>query len=681
MGEFGNTRNMIIAVVASIVIFTAWQLFFEAPRIEREQQLVQEQQELAEQQQQVETQENAEAVIVVDGDEVNVVESPRVTIETPLLRGSIRLAGALFDDLILKGYHVTEDPRSPEIVLLAGTDTEAPYFIDVGWDNAEGEVEVPGPTALWETEDEVLSPGAPVTLTWTNGSGVVFEREIAVDDGYMFTVTQRVINDVGASGALRPTALTERRGLPETTGFFVLHEGPMGVFDETLEEYEYDDLSDDGLIQHLSTGGWLGYSDKYWLVALVPDQTAPITGQFSYERGTLGRYQVGWVENQPFNIAEQDVEVTTHFFAGAKVVGLLDQYEEELSVPLFDRAVDFGWFYFLTKPLFELLHWIYTHVGNFGVAIMCLTVIVRLILYPLANKSYKSMSRMKKLGPQMQAMRERFKDDRQAQQREMMALYKREKVNPAAGCLPILVQIPVFFALYKVLLVSIEMRHAPFVLWITDLSAPDPTSIFNLYGLLPFDPPSFLLIGVLPTLMGLSMWAQQRLNPAPADPIQAKIFAFLPLVFTFLLAGFAAGLVLYWTTNNLLSLAQQYIIMRRMGAPIGRKAGEAERKRIDEEAKLAVEKAKEEQRQQREQDRQTAPAPTKPFKPKKARGAPAKTSQGKSGQSRSGPNKSGHGKSGQGRPGQSKSGQGKSGKQGGNRKGGSGRPSPRGSGA
>ncbi len=669
---------MIIAIVASVVIFLAWQFFFEAPRIEREQQLLVEQQQLAEQQQEIEVQEAQEAVIVIDGAEVNVVESPRVAIETPLLTGSIRLAGALFDDLVLKGYHLTEDPESPEVVLLAGTESEAPYFVDIGWESVENDVEVPGPTALWEADGEALTPDNPVTLTWTNEAGVVFEREIAVDDRYMFTVTQRVINDVGASGTVHPTAMAERRGLIETTGFFVLHEGPIGVFDETLEEYEYDDLSDEGLIQHPSTGGWLGYSDKYWLVALVPEQSEAITGQFSYERGTLGRYQVGWAENRARNIASEDVEITTRFFAGAKVVDMLDTYEEELAIPLFDRAVDFGWFYFLTKPLFQLLHWFYTHVGNFGVAIMCLTVVVRIILYPLANKSYKSMSRMKKLGPQMQAMRERFKDDRQAQQREMMALYKREKVNPAAGCLPILVQIPVFFALYKVLLVSIEMRHAPFVLWITDLSAIDPTSIFNLYGLLPFDPPSFLMIGVLPTLMGLSMWAQQRLNPAPADPVQAKIFAFLPLVFTFLLAGFAAGLVLYWTTNNLLSLAQQYVIMRRMGAPIGRKAGEAERKRLEEEAKQAVEKAKEEQRQQREEQRQATPAPTKPFKPKKARSGTAKTGPAKQNQGKQNQAKQSQGKSRSSSSGQSKS---RSGNKGGNRKGGSGRAAPKGSGA
>ena len=642
MESFGNSRNLIIAIVISAAILGLWQIFYEMPRAEREQQAQWEQQQRAAEQMEAEaagegtpptvtdggTGIPADA-IELDGEIVDVADSPRVTIVSDTLHGSIRLAGARLDDLTLRNYHITVDPESPEVVLLAPEESTLPYFVEFDWSSEGGGVTLPDPTTLWQADsDKLVAGGPPLVLTWTSPEGLGFERRIALDENNMFEVTQSVTNGSDQAVSLYPTMRSERHGLPQLENFMVLHEGPVGVFDETLEEMDYSDVDDDGRITHNGTGGWLGFSDKYWLVALVPDQQTHVTGVIEPLRGAVPSYAIEMIEDQPVELQPggDAFSVTNRVYAGAKDVRLLDAYSEDLNIPLFDRAVDFGWFYFLTKPLFLLLTWLYDMVGNFGVAIMCLTLIVRICLYPLANKSYKSMSRMKKLSPQMQALRERFKDDKPKLQQEMMAMYKREKVNPAAGCLPLLLQIPVFFALYKVLLVSIEMRHAPFVLWIKDLTAQDPTSIFNLFGLLPYDLPPFLMIGVLPLLMGLSMWAQQQLNPAPPDPVQAKIFALLPIVFTFFLATFAAGLVLYWTTNNLLSLLQQYTIMRRMGAPIGRKAGAAEQKRLQEEAKRHIEEAQRENEERKARDKEeraaaraAQPAPSKPFKSKKAR--------------------------------------------------------------
>ena len=659
MGNFGSTRNLVLAITISVAIIALWQVFFEMPRAQREQLAELQAQQRAEST--VEPLDTGEATATdgVAGGPVaaaDVAESPRVTIVSDQVHGSIRLAGARFDDLTLRGYHVTVDPESPEVVLLAPEGSQLPYFVEFDWRVEQPGLELPGPTTLWEADSDRLVVNQPLTLSWTNPQGVRFERVITLDERFMFTVAQTVTNGSDSTIALSPFARSERHGLPQLENFMVLHEGPIGVFDETLEEESYSDIDDDGRVTYSGTGGWVGFSDKYWLVALVPDQQAPVTGIVDRLRGPVPSYAVEVGENGFAEVAPNgSVSVTNRFYAGAKDVRLLDRYSEELGIPLFDRAVDFGWFYFLTKPLFLLLTWIYGAVGNFGIAIMCLTVIVRIFLYPLANKSYKSMSRMKKLSPQMQALRERFKDDKQKLQQEMMAMYKREKVNPAAGCLPLLLQIPVFFALYKVLLVSIEMRHAPFVLWIKDLTAHDPTTIFNLFGLIPWNPPLFLMVGVLPLLMGISMWAQQQLKPAPPDPVQAKIFSLLPIVFTFFLASFAAGLVLYWTTNNTLSLIQQYVIMRRMGAPIGRKAGAAEQKRLAEEAKLAIEAAQREAEERRErekaeraQSRASQPAPSKPFKSKKARNAQRGSRSGQRGGQSSGQSASGQSPKGAG---------------------------------
>jgi len=502
-----------------------------------------------------------------------IAESPRVRINTPRLHGSISLIGGRIDDLTLADYHETTDPHSPEIVLFSPAGSPQAYFAQVGWAGASGGQSVPDGATEWTADKQTLTPNAPVTLRWTNESGVIFERVFSVDENYMFTVKQRIINESGEPVSLSPYSLVSRSGTPKTSGYYILHEGPLGVFNDQLKEFDYGDVQEAGSIAQKSRGGWIGFTDKYWLAAAIPLYDEDVSSRFVFEKYNAGdRYQVDFV-GPTFTVAPgQSAIAESRVFAGAKEVRLLDKYSEEYKIERFDRAIDFGWFYFLTKPLFYFLIFIHEHVGNFGIAILLLTVTIKLFFFPLANKSYKSMSQMRKLQPEIAKMKERFGDDRARFNQEMMSLYKREKVNPASGCLPIVIQIPVFFALYKVLFVTIEMRHAPFFGWIHDLSAPDPTSIWNVFGLIPYDPatiiPQMLNVGAWPLIMGLTMWLQQRLNPQPPDPIQAKIFMFLPLVFTFLLAHFPAGLVIYWAWNNSLSILQQWVIMRRMGVKV-----------------------------------------------------------------------------------------------------------------
>ena len=509
-----------------------------------------------------------------------LTQAPRVTLQTPALSGSISLVGGRIDDLVLRGYRETLEEDSDEIVLLSPPGTTNPYFAGFGWTAGPGDVDLPGADTIWRANGEILTPDRPLTLTWDNGGGLRFEQVYEVDENYMFTVTQRVANMGERTVDLRPYGFISRTGTPDILGFYILHEGPLGVFDGTLEEIDYSDLQDDGPVQKKNTVGWLGITDKYWLVALVPDQDKPVDTRFVHSAsGGDDKYQADYLYEGITIRPGVTVESRSRLFTGAKVVTLLDSYRDDLGIENFDLSVDFGWFYFLTKPLFYALHYINGLVGNFGVAILILTVGVKLLFFPLANKSYVSMAKMRKLQPEMLVLRERFKDDKQRLNQEMMGLYKREGANPASGCLPVVVQIPVFFALYKVMFVTIEMRQAPFFGWIQDLSAPDPSSFLNAFGLLPWEVPplgAFELVnlGVWPILMGLSMFAQQRLNPQPPDPIQAKIFLFMPIMFTFLLARFPAGLVIYWTWNNLLSISQQYVIMKRAGAPIGRKANQ-----------------------------------------------------------------------------------------------------------
>ncbi len=492
----------------------------------------------------------------------------RIQILSPNLTGSLSLMGGRIDDLILSKYHEELDKTSPAIVLLSPSGTDKPYFADFGWIGED--IALPTSKTLWSTSSKILSPDKPVTLTWNNGQGLIFKRTYSIDNNYMFRISQSVENGSKETVTLYPYGLTSRHGMPQVTGFYILHEGLLGVFNKTLQEVDYSDLQETNVITNDTTGGWLGITDKYWLVALIPDQKAPVNTRFSYRNDNgIEKFQADFL-GAPMSIkAGSSGEIISHLFTGAKEVKVLDQYEIDLGISLFDRAIDFGWFYFLTKPIFYTMIFINEQVGNYGTAILLLTVLIKIIFFPLANKSYRSMSKMKKLHPEMVKLRERFGDDKLKLNQEMMALYKREKANPASGCLPMLVQIPVFFALYKVLFVTIEMRHAPFFGWVHDLSAPDPTNIFNLFGLLPWDSAAFLpdplLIGIWPLMMGFTMYLQQKLNPQPADPMQAKIFMFLPILFTFLLARFPAGLVIYWAWNNLLSIIQQKVIMMKMG--------------------------------------------------------------------------------------------------------------------
>jgi len=494
---------------------------------------------------------------------------PRIRIGSPRLHGSIALKGGALDDLTLIDYRETLDRDSPEIVLLIPRGTAKAYFAEFGWVAGEGQP-VPDADTLWQADGKTLAPNTPVTLTWDNGQGLRFSRTIAVDNNYMFTVTQKVENTTNAPATLYPYALLSRRSTPEVTGFYIIHEGLMGVADSTLSEIDYEDIREKGQVKQTAKGGWIGITDKYWLAALVPDRTAQINSRFVHrEDAGDDVYQVDYLSEPVVVQAGGSAESRNRMFAGAKEVKLVDGYNDALDIDRFDLAIDFGWFYFLTKPIFYALLYINDHVGNFGLAILLLTVAIKLAFFPLANKSYVAMSKMKKLQPEIVKLRDRFGDDKVRLNEEMMALYKREKANPASGCLPILIQIPVFFALYKVLFVNIEMRHAPFYGWIKDLSVADPTSLFNVFGLIPWAPPEFLMVGAWPLLMGITMFLQQKLNPQPTDPMQAKIFLFLPIMFTFLLAQFPAGLVIYWTWNNILSMLQQWVIMRRMGIKPG----------------------------------------------------------------------------------------------------------------
>jgi len=498
----------------------------------------------------------------------SLVKAPRIKIATPALHGSIALQGARIDDLTLAKYHETPDPKSKEIVLLSPSGGPNAYFAEFGLVGSGTTQKMPGADTLWTTTATALTPEQPVELIWDNGQGLVFHRIIAVDADYMFTVTQKVENKTDAPVALHPYGLITRYGTPKVDGFYVLHEGPLGVLGGTLVEYGYDKLQDKKLQDHKSTGGWLGITDKYWLTALVPDQGAEMTARFQHSgaKATPGEtYQADYLRAAVTVAPGATAEVTDRLFAGAKVVRIINGYEDRYKITLFNRAIDWGWFWYITQPLFWLMDKLYAVLGNFGLAILALTVIIKAAFFPLANKSYVAMNKMKALQPEMVKLRERFGDDKQKLNTELMQLYKKEKVNPASGCLPIIVQIPVFFALYKVIFVTIEMRHAPFYGWIKDLSAQDPTNLFNLFGLIPFNPPDFLHIGVWPIIMGVSMFLQQKLNPQPPDPIQARMFLLMPFIFTFMLAQFAAGLVIYWTWNNLLSIAQQWLIMRKMG--------------------------------------------------------------------------------------------------------------------
>lgn len=506
---------------------------------------------------------------------------PRVPIDAKRVTGSISLKGGVLDDVTLRDYRESVKKNAASIHILnpaaAGKAGKA-YYVVFGWQPVAGAkpVTLPDENTLWQAEGGPLAPGKPVTLTWTNPQGLKFARRFDIDNDYLVTVHETVENSGGEPVQIAPYSIAKLVGEPKGLGFFILHEGPIAVFRKTaddgavIHDPSYKDLREKSEEQ-TSYGGWLGFTDHYWLVALIPQQDKAQRVAYTHEK-TSDTYNAFYVGETRTIAPGGKAEATHRVFAGAKEVDLLRRYGEELKVEKFDWAIDFGWFWFFTKPFLFALKWIYGIVGNFGVAILILTIVVKLLFFPLANKSYKSMSQMKKLSPEIQRLRERHAQDKATLNQEMMKLYKKERINPAAGCLPILLQIPVFFALYKVLFVAIEMRHAPFFGWIQDLSAPDPTSILNLFGLLPWavpDPSSylhFISIGIWPLIMGGTMWLQHKLNPSPPDPIQAKVFAWMPVIFTIMLASFPAGLVIYWAWNNVLSIGQQWLIMKKSGA-------------------------------------------------------------------------------------------------------------------
>ncbi len=491
---------------------------------------------------------------------------PRVRINTPRLHGSIRLRGAWIDDLTLPDYRQSVDPQSPEIALLNPRNAPDPYFVDFGWLNARGSaVAVPTAETPWVADSDELSPGRPVTLTWDNGAGVTFVRRFEVDANYMFTVQQSVRNSSDQPLTLHSYGRVSRHGTPETSGFYILHEGMLGSMQEKVIEVDYDSIAEDGDMTEQSRAGWIGFTDKYWMTMLIPDAATAFEGAFRHTYvGGIDKYQTDFLADPLTIAAGAEITQTNRLFAGAKEVDLINGYAETMAIPLFENTIDWGWFPFLTKPLFIAIDFFNGLLGNLGLAIIATTIIIKTLFLPLAYKSYVSMNAMKELQPEMVKLRERHGEDRQRLQQEMMGLYKKNKVNPVSGCVPILLQIPVFFALYKVLFVTIEMRHAPFYGWIHDLSAPDPTNIFTIFGLIPWNTPELMHLGIWPILMGGSMFLLQKMNPTPPDPMQARIMMMLPLVFTFFLARFPAGLVIYWTANNLLSIVQQYWIKRRM---------------------------------------------------------------------------------------------------------------------
>jgi YidC/Oxa1 family membrane protein insertase len=585
-----DNRNFFLAVALSILVIVGWQYFYAAPQLDKTRQT---QAELAKpstapapgspdaapsaspasppqggvtpSQAEPEGQKTRAAALAL---------SPRVKLDTKNLSGSIALKGARIDDVALKAYRETTEPRSPIITLLSPSGGPSPFYAELGF---VGRADLPNADTLWTADGDVLSETKPLTLTFDNGKGLVFHRKIAVDDRYMFTVSDEVINMTGDPVTLYPYALVSRHGKPVTSGYAVLHEGMVGVVGDAVEEPTYESIEKETKATKTlnGTGGWLGFTDKYWSAVVIPDQTVPFEGRF-FARGTSFKiYQADFRRTEGLTIAPgASAETNSRVFAGAKEVQTLDQYQDALGIKKFKLMIDWGYFWMITQPMFVVLDWFYKFTGNFGIAILLTTVLVKLVFFPLANRSYLSMAKMKAMQPQMAALRERYPDDKVKQQQELMELYKREKINPVAGCLPMLIQIPVFFALYKVLFITIEMRQAPFFGWIKDLSQPDPTNVFNLFGVLPYDPTHlplighFLAIGIWPLIMGVSMFVQMKMNPEPPDPIQRQMFTWMPVIFTFMLGTFPSGLVIYWTWNNTLSVLQQSFIMRRAGVKV-----------------------------------------------------------------------------------------------------------------
>ncbi|KAF0207507.1 membrane protein insertase YidC [Methylocystis sp.] len=574
-----NIKNMILAAALSLVFIGLWDYFYAFPEIDKQRRAQTQQEQIAKVPQlgapervkagqppvKAAPKTRAEALAL----------SPRIAIDTRSISGSIALKGGRIDDVSLKNYRETVDPSSPIITLLSPEDGPSPYYAELGYLTAETENAPVLPTTetLWTADADGLTTAKPVTLTWDNGHGLVFKRVISVDDEYLFTVKDSVENKAGAAVTLFNYARISRVGHPPSAGYAALHEGFVGVIGDAGQEVTYDKIEkeDNAVTTYKGVGGWVGLTDKYWAAVVAPDQNLPMEARYASMGGAVKTYQADTVSDQKTIEPGKSAEATTYVFAGAKVVDVLDAYKTNPGLKRFDLLIDWGWFYFITRPMFRLIDFLYKLLGNFGLAILAVTVVVKLAFLPLANKSYQSIAKMKAIQPRIKELKEKYGDDKHKFNTEQMELFKREKVNPASGCLPVIVQIPVFFSLYKVLVVTIEMRHAPFFGWIRDLSAPDPTNVFNLFGLLPFDPTHvaifgpYLALGVWPLLMGVSMWLQMKMNPEPADEIQKTMFAWMPVIFTFTMGGFASGLLIYWTWNNLLSIVQQGVIMKRAG--------------------------------------------------------------------------------------------------------------------
>ncbi|TIL31226.1 membrane protein insertase YidC [Mesorhizobium sp.] len=587
-----NNRNFFITIALSVLILSLWQYFYVLPHSEAQREAARiEEQRLAEQKKaaQAASPGGSETPVPQQGAIPNAPNAPgtdgttlasreqalastkRVRIDTPSLEGSINLTGARLDDLKLKHYRLTVDKNSPEIELLNPAALPTGYYAEIGFIGSDKTGTVPGPETVWTVDgNATLTPATPVTLTFTNDKGLTFKRTFSVDGDYMFTVSDTVQNSGSAAVTLSNYGRVTRFDKPAVASIYVLHEGLIGVTGtEGLQEHTYSSIEEDKqFTPSKSTDGWLGITDKYWAVTLVPTEKQQFQPRYAYFEDGRPRYQADFLTDPITVDAGQSATVESEIFAGAKEVAKVNAYAEDRNIRLFDRLIDWGWFIWITKPMFYLIDTMYKFFGNFGLAILATTVVVKAAFYPLANKSYASMANMKKVQPKMLEIREKYADDKMKQQQAMMELYKTEKINPLAGCWPVALQIPVFFALYKVLYITIEMRHAPFFGWIQDLAAPDPTSIFNLFGLIPIALPDMLMIGVWPLIMGLTMFLQMRMNPTPPDPTQAMIFTWMPVVFTFMMAGFPAGLVIYWAWNNLLSIIQQGVIMKRQGAKI-----------------------------------------------------------------------------------------------------------------
>jgi YidC/Oxa1 family membrane protein insertase len=591
-----DNKNTILAIVLSAIVLIVWQFFFAMPQEKARQEKLQQEQAQA-QAQKLNPQQQAQpgqpvpaanppgaplapgqtpqtSVGVPTTRTAALAASSRVPIATESLQGSIALKGARLDDLALVKFRETVDPKSPPIELLSPSGSPEPFYAEFGWTNAAGaNVAVPTADTVWkQVGTGALSVASPVTLSYDNGQGIEFRRIIAVDDKYVFTIKDDVVNKTDKAVALYPFALISRHGTPAVSGYYILHEGMIGKFgDKSSEEVTYKSIDDKKVLNFNATNAWLGITDKYWAAVLLPQTDAHVVANFRADTiGSLTTYQTDYLLDATTIAPGTTGSSNTRLFAGAKEVRVINDYESKLGLNHFDLLIDWGWFYFITKPLFFLIDYIYRVVGNFGLAILLVTVLIKAAFFPLANKSYASMAKMKAVQPQMTALRERYKDDKAKQQQALMELYKTEKINPLAGCLPI----AVFFSLYKVLFVTIEMRHAPFFGWIHDLSAPDPTNIFTLFGLIPFDPTAipmvghFFHVGAWGLIMGITMWAQMKLNPAPPDPTQKLIFDWMPVIFTFMLASFPAGLVIYWAWNNSLSVLQQSLIMRKHGIKV-----------------------------------------------------------------------------------------------------------------